>query len=187
MTDTLKDRAEILGWPYKRRKKPNWFTWRQLFTGYSLNWLNGCWEWNGGLTSKGYGELTYNDRSELVHRLMAKKVLGFNLKSKKLICHSCDNPKCVNPAHLFIGTYSDNIRDAYRKGRHVARKGQEHYAAKLTVAGVVALRDEYHSGNFSLDDLAAQYGVCRSTVSKAIKGKTWKHIPDHLLACLGEK
>ena len=79
-----------------------------------------CWNWTAGRDRAGYGHLRYMGRREQVHRVSAHIYLGFDLASNLCVCHRCDNPSCFNPKHLFIGTYSDNVRDALRKGRFIS-------------------------------------------------------------------
>ena len=90
--------------------------------------LHDCWEWEGGLDSKGYGILWVQGKNALAHRLSYEHFKGRIPKGKGrvprtlLICHSCDNPKCVNPFHLWVGTYRDNTRDMIQKGRGKLRE-----------------------------------------------------------------
>jgi hypothetical protein len=96
-------------------------------------------------------------------------------------CHTCDNPPCVNPDHLYLGRPLDNIGDAAAKGR--IPRGEGHYNAKLTEADVQAIRqarnglrrarDDHHS----LEALAHQYGVCTHTIWRIINRETWKWLP----------
>jgi hypothetical protein len=79
---------------------------------------NGCWQWTGWKNHDGYGFFRYlNKRDIQAHRFSAQHLAGLDIDGK-VICHRCDNPGCVNPAHLFAGSQSDNVNDAISKGRH---------------------------------------------------------------------
>jgi HNH endonuclease len=82
----------------------------------------GCWEWTGALSKSGYGKVKWRPRDLRVHRVAAHLWLGFDLDDERLICHRCDNPKCFNPDHLFVGTDKDNQLDCASKGRHFGAK-----------------------------------------------------------------
>lgn len=86
---------------------------------------SGCWQWDGSKTTNGYPQMgVWRGRwkSEMAHRLSYMMFKG-HIPDGMLVCHSCDNPSCVNPGHLWVGSYSDNIRDAISKGRHVPGRG----------------------------------------------------------------
>jgi hypothetical protein len=88
--------------------------------------LTGCWNWTAA-TSVGYGVMRYLGRNEFVHRIAAHLWLGYDFADKKReICHRCDNRRCFNPKHLFIGTRLDNVRDAMSKGRHYVMPRKTH-------------------------------------------------------------
>ncbi len=78
---------------------------------------NDCWVWTGAKTSKGYGVLWLEGRPEYVHRLSAHLFIGLDRQGDLKALHRCDNPPCFNPDHLFLGTQTDNMEDATRKGR----------------------------------------------------------------------
>lgn len=82
-----------------------------------------CWEWQGGLTQSGYGRLYLNGKMVRAHRISYFLHKG-DIKEKNIICHSCDNPKCVNPEHLWQGSSKDNVQDMIRKGRLVRTRGE---------------------------------------------------------------
>jgi len=89
----------------------------------------------------------------------------------KCVLHKCDNPSCVNPAHLIVGTKGDNNRDRARKGR--SNRGSDRYCAKLTEQKVREARKRYAAGGVSLTDLARENGVSINTIRDAINGKRW--------------
>lgn len=77
----------------------------------------GCWEWLGCINNKGYGRLTYKRKNKYAHRVSYEIHFGVSLTSE-LVLHKCDNPRCVNPSHLFLGSQKDNMQDCAKKGRH---------------------------------------------------------------------
>jgi HNH endonuclease len=79
---------------------------------------NGCWNWIGSIRKNGYGNARYDGKNISAHRMAAHLFLGLPLGDKRQVLHHCDNPRCVNPAHLFLGTQSDNLKDCVAKGRH---------------------------------------------------------------------
>lgn len=83
---------------------------------YIVNEENGCWEWTARLDQSGYGLLCYDGGMKGAHRFSYKTYVG-EIPEGIYVCHTCDNPKCVNPSHLFLGTQQDNMDDMYNKGR----------------------------------------------------------------------
>jgi hypothetical protein len=126
-----------------------------------------CWEWSAGVDKNGYGQFQLN---------------GFNLRANRIsyaikngdpkelcVCHSCDNPSCVNPGHLWIGTMQDDMDDCVDKGRQA--KGEDQGSSKLTEEQVqkIIASNELHR------ILARRYGVTRVTISRIKTGKSWRH------------
>ncbi len=128
--------------------------------------------WTAG-TNRGYGEFWIEDRMHKAHRVSYKMEYG-HIPTGMCVLHTCDNPPCVNPKHLFIGTQKDNIEDAHSKGRtrNGVSIGSMHGCAKLTEKQVrLILKDtRVHR------EIAKDYTVSRSTVSLIKQGKTWTHV-----------
>lgn len=130
-----------------------------------------CWEWQGNFTNMGYGRYSQT----LAHRLsyeIANGPLG-----DKIVCHKCDNPACVNPHHLFSGTYADNSRDREAKGRggDRAKHGAENGLAKLNDDAVRDIRMRFANGE-QQSALAREYGVYPTAIHMIVRRLTWKHV-----------
>lgn len=135
------------------------------------NGPNGCWEWMACLR-RGYGILSVNKRAQLAHRFSWELHNGPIPKGMH-ICHHCDNPKCVNPDHLFIGTHQDNMQDMVAKGRAV--KGERVGGSKLSETQVRVIRNYLNVGVLE-KCLARSFGVSRSTIGDIKHRRIWAHI-----------
>lgn len=135
-----------------------------------------CWEWIGTRSHR-YGVIGAGGRGGkllLAHRVSYELFVGPIGKLK--VCHHCDNPPCVRPAHFFLGTAQDNALDAVKKKRHMGTrtppKGEKNHKAKLTQEKVDKLRREW-SRKRCPTWLARQYGISRSTLWKVLNNRTW--------------
>lgn len=142
-----------------------------------------CWLWTGATTNGGYGVINGGGRGSKIvraHRLSYEMHNGI-APGELDVCHVCDNPRCVNPAHLFLGTAAENVEDMIGKGRDLeGRKnrprGEGHHQAKLTDEQVIAIRAEYAAGGTSLNKLAVKFNVSKRGVLNIVKGAVWKHL-----------
>lgn len=139
------------------------------------NGPNGCWVWTASCLKSGYGSIKTKDGTMGSHRISWK--LHYGKISKGLcVCHKCDNKKCVNPNHLFLGTQAENIQDMIKKGKGNKAKGEKHPMAKLKEWQVLEIRAKYKTGKYTQRQLAKEYNVAEITVNYIINRKTWKHI-----------
>ncbi len=133
-----------------------------------------CWNWIGSKNDAGYGKLWFTSKFWLAHRFSYTIHCG-EIPAGLLVCHHCDNPSCVNPEHLFLGTQKDNMIDCGSKGRIRVgdRKGERHPLAKLTLGDVIVIKSQVGANQ---NELARNYGVSSRTINDIITGKNWKHV-----------
>lgn len=166
---------------YSHKEKTPEDFWSRVDVGDS----NRCWEWAGACSNTGYGSFLWRGHIAVTSRiaaelsgLIASAHTGDKRKSCKtksnLVLHKCDNRRCCNPAHLFLGTFSDNMLDAYRKCRKVQPKGQNHTNARTTDATAQEIRKVYATGLHSQQSVANIFGVSRYMVGSIVRGETYK-------------
>lgn len=142
---------------------------------------NGCWEWTGAKERK-YGRFYLTSRIHLLAHRISWEIAHGEISDTLCVLHKCDNPSCINPDHLFLGTKGDNNRDRASKGRtarshqHLySPKGERHPGHKMTEAAVRELRTLYSNGA-SQSQLAEQFGIRQCTVSQIVLRRTWRDI-----------
>lgn len=143
----------------------------------SVREQNVCWPWMGATIRYGYGIIdelrsTPNRRVLYAHRISWELHFG-KIPDGLSVLHHCDNPPCVNPAHLFLGTMSDNMADMRRKGRHIM--GTMFPWAKLTPNKVLQIRNRYALGDITIRELAKQFHVSASNIGLIVRHLAWKH------------
>ena len=136
---------------------------------------DGCWEWTGGLLlPSGYGSFWYEGKTIAVHRFSWVLHFGPIPQSARpldfCVCHTCDNPLCVRPDHLFMGSHTDNMRDRQAKGRAPRQDGEHNTGSKLTAEQVLEIK---RNPEIPSKVFAVKFGVNTDTIWLIRKGKTW--------------
>jgi len=142
---------------------------------------NECWNWLKCKDQKGYGFFRINKKMVRAHRL---SYMIYNkideIPEGMLICHKCDNPPCINPKHLFIGTPHDNSQDCLIKNRNKCFYGNENWNSKLNEKEVIEIRDLYYNNIYSMKELGNIYEVTRELIGYIVIGTIWKNIGGHI-------
>jgi hypothetical protein len=136
-----------------------------------INVSHGCWNWIAHKTRAGYGSFYFRKRMWLAHRV--SHVLWIGELGSDVCCHRCDNPSCVNPAHLWRGSQGDNVADMIAKRRH--RQGVEKKASVLSESDVIECRRRSALGE-SYVSIASDLGVTSVTVRSIAQGRKWTHV-----------
>lgn len=137
----------------------------------------GCWLWEGSLMTRGYGQARVSGMNIGAHRL------GYSLYRGDIppgieVFHHCDTPACCNPDHLFLGTHAENMRDMVKKGRRTPPRGERHSRAKLSTEKVARIKASLASGK-TQTELAREYGVDQSLISRVARNQRWQHGGGH--------
>lgn len=134
-----------------------------------------CHVWTGTRLNKfGHGCISVGGHNAPAHRVAWVIATGRAVPAKHVIRHTCDVPACVNPDHLVLGTFADNMNDAIDRDR--VPVGEAHYRSKLTDDMVREIRARFAAGDASAMEMANEYPVSASAITQMLAGKTWKHI-----------
>lgn len=159
-----------------RLRYPMQYIISRFLSSFDVNSKSGCWEWTGTLTHEGYPLLRGQGENKLAHRFSYRFYIA-DFPIKLFVCHHCDNPKCVNPDHLFLGTVVENNKDRSMKGRSARYLGDDHKGSKLSSKQVLELRNYATQANRPrTKDLIAKYGVSKTTITEIIAGRRWTHL-----------
>jgi hypothetical protein len=140
----------------------------RFHTRYKLHG-NGCWEWTGNIIGNGYGQMVFCNKREHAHRVSWQLFRG-EIPPGQMVCHTCDNPICVNPEHLFLSDHSGNMKDKVNKSRQY--RGERHHSTKFTEDQIRAIRLDPRSNSV----VAAEFGVSRNAIYNIRTRRDWKHI-----------
>ena len=130
-----------------------------------------CWEWMASRNEHGYGKFAKSGSWVFAHRFAFELLVG-PIPDGKCVCHKCDNPACVNPEHLFLGSHAENMRDMAQKGRAISRPGERNPRAILDEDAVRLIRQS----ELSSRELGSVFGVKPVTIYKARRGENWKSV-----------
>lgn len=140
-----------------------------------INKTGTCWLWTKDTYDYGYGKLSIGKGKQVrVHRYMYEKYKG-EIPNGMNVLHTCDNPRCCNPDHLFLGTQKDNMVDAKAKDRigYKIYYGDDHPNAKITLEIADKIRELYKSGKYYQQEIGKMYGISQAVVSKIILNIAW--------------
>ena len=130
-----------------------------------------CWNWQGAIQSKGYGSVSVAGKSQSAHRVSYEMRYG-KIPPGLFVLHRCDNRKCVNPGHFFLGTALDNYTDMVNKGR----MAEIFHFRKLTIDKVKIIRETYKSSHISYKELGQKYSVTPRSIGAIINQESWNTV-----------
>jgi hypothetical protein len=139
-----------------------------------------CWNWRGATSgSLGYGVFYMDKKNTYSHRISYELLVG-KIPDELCVLHKCDNPKCVNPEHLFLGTRSDNNKDRARKGRSRDQRGEKNNIARLKEKEVFEIKRLYSYGFITQRLLAKMFRVSFSNINDIVNEKRWAYLGEAL-------
>jgi len=162
---------------------------KRFFSKVDIKGDDECWNWLVHKNSDGYGTFKYNYTSIPAHRMLWL-IFNNEIPEKMYVLHTCDNPSCCNPKHLFLGTQKDNMIDMVNKGRNCNLKGEEHGGSKFTWKQVNEIRKLYLTCNYTQKQLSLMYNSSGGNIDSILNNKTWKdenYVPIHISGKEGER
>ena len=146
------------------------------------NGENACWEWTAYIGYGGYGRFWIRGKGVIHAHRAAYEILCGPIPEGMFVCHHCDNPSCVNPAHLFLGTEADNVHDMWNKGRGLPPRprpqdGEGNNRAALSEADVLEIRAMRATTGATYAVIARRFPVGEQAVGKIIRGERWSSVP----------
>ena len=142
---------------------------KRFWSKVRIDTLDNCWEWQAGDDGSGYGLFHFQGKQHRAHRISWMLWHG-KFPNEMFVCHHCDNPGCVNPRYLFLGTAADNSIDKMRKGRH-----KSPWPCRFDSLQIAEIREAYTEKQVTQEQLAQKYSVSVSTINRIVrdKGYTW--------------
>lgn len=136
-----------------------------------------CWNWKASKDRYGYGQLTCQGKHRMAHHVAYELTKGA-IPDGLCVLHHCDNPSCVNPEHLYLGTHRHNTQDMMQRGRNQCGRfpGSTNPTSKLTEEDVKTIRWMHENGTLSNQAIADHFGVTGALIGMIVKRKIWKHI-----------
>ncbi len=135
---------------------------------------SGCHVFTGSKDECGYGRINRDGKLVRLHRAVWERDNG-TIPNGMVVCHTCDNPACINSTHLFTGTQVDNIKDMDKKGRRRTLIGSQQSQAKLSEEEIPKIKQR-HGAGFSIAFISRMYGVSEGAIRAVVKGRTWRHV-----------
>lgn len=146
---------------------------RKFLRQFKIGEKDECWEWQGSCNSNSYGIFnwkSYIGAHVVSYRLFVGKIPK-RYGRRLCVCHSCDNPSCVNPNHLWLGTQKQNLEDRDKKRRGATQSGEDNSNCKLNDSDIKDIKRKHSTNKYTLTELASMYDVTRCAISYALKNR----------------
>jgi hypothetical protein len=144
--------------------------WKRFWRKVDINGTDDCWEWTASRTDRGYGQIKVLNKVQRAHRIAFLLSGGVLTEEKPQVLHTCDNPACCNPKHLYAGSIQNNMKDRNERGR--TQKGEKSGTARLHNEDVYKIRELY--GKVSSKEIAVMFGICRAYVYDIVNRRKWR-------------